>query len=194
MSQFLYGLIKHFSGMKSRFASLSMFEKEVFKLIDDIQINEKKEDRVFTEDERKMLKSYLVKYCSLAFKKKPKISSDKYTRYRNYLINEQKYYAKKPTFEKFTDKEAFESGLKKWQNLELTMNSKTENQYKKYMKEISEWKDNMDSSQLSEEALKAINKKKDSFLPFRDIVLKFHGLNDRICELTKYWDDYSSTF
>lgn len=193
MSNFLYGLIKHFSKVNVRFTSLSMFEKEIFKLINEIENSANLDDSTFSDDQRKMLKAFLVRYCSLVYKNKPKINNDMYTRYRNYLKVEEKYFTQKTTKDQFINNEAFEIELNKWQNLKPEMNPKTRNQYKKYRTGISEWMENLDVSQLGEEAIKAISKKRrNSFLTLKDIVLRFKDLNDRICDLTKYLDNYSS--
>ena len=73
------------------------------------------------------------------------------------------------------------------------MDLKEKLQEKKYVKSISDWKDSIDESQLSERALKSISKnKRNSFLHIRDIVHKFPNLQDKIFELTKFMDEYSS--
>ena len=193
MSQFLYGFIKHLSKLKVRVSSLSNFEKSIFRLIDEIEIYAKTLNYEFKDDDKKMLKQYLVRYCSLTYKTKPDINSNRYIGYRNYLIAERKYYANKPTDNQFINKDAFEKEIGKWENLKPNMNSKVRLQYEKYMKSVSNWKDTIDESQLSEKALKSISKnKRNNVLQIIDIVHKFPNLQYKIFELIKFIEAYSS--
>lgn len=91
MSYFFYALFKRLSGLKGRVRSLSKFEESIFNLIDEIEIYAKKFDYNFNVDDKKLLKKYLVRYCSLIYKTKPNINSRKYAKYNNYTIQMSKY-------------------------------------------------------------------------------------------------------